>query len=173
MRRLFPDSVSENSFRAVARWLAAAAFCSLAASQVMAQDYPQRPIKMIVPYPAGGVLDTITRAVSEQAREALGQAIVVENRVGANGSLGLQACAMAAPDGYTLCAVTAEAMSVTPHLDPKLYERYSSLIGVTQLVTSPGVVYANPSLAAGNLNDVVAIARARSCTFPPRDRSTR
>lgn len=130
------------------------AFWSLATTIVLmcltnvasAQDYPSRPIRMIVPFPAGGVLDTITRAVAEQARGSLGQAIVIENRVGASGSIGLQACATAAPDGYTLCAITAEALSVTPHLEPKMYDRYKPLVPVTQLVTSPGVILRSPCI---------------------------
>lgn len=129
-------------------------------SAAWAQVYPTRPIRVIVPYPAGGVLDTITRAIGEYARGALGQPWIVENRMGGSGAVGLQACATAAPDGYTLCAVTAEAMSVTPHFDPKLYERYKSLVPVTQFVTAPGVVYAHPALRVGNLRDVVTIAKA-------------
>ncbi len=73
----------------------------------------------------------------------------------------MQACAQSAPDGYTFCAVTGEALSVTPHFDPKLYERYKSLVPVSQFVTAPGVVYANPQLQAGNLREVVALAKAK------------
>jgi tripartite-type tricarboxylate transporter receptor subunit TctC len=132
----------------------------LTAGHALAQPYPNKPIRIIVPYPAGGVLDSLTRAVGEHARTALGQPWIVENRMGASGALGLQACANAEPDGYTFCPITAEALSVAPHFDPKLYERYKTLSPVTQFVTAPGVVYAHPSLKANNLSDVVAYAKA-------------
>lgn len=125
-----------------------------------AQTYPDRPIRVIVPFPAGGVLDSVTRSVGEQARTVLGQPWVIENKAGAGGAIGLQACATSAPDGYTLCAVTAEAMSVTPHFDPKMYERYKTLVPVTQFVTAPGVVYASPSVAPNNLRELVQMAKA-------------
>jgi tripartite-type tricarboxylate transporter receptor subunit TctC len=127
---------------------------------VNAQTYPERPIRVIVPFPAGGVLDTITRAVGEQARATLGQPMIVENKPGAAGAIGLQTCATAAPDGYTFCAVTAEAMSVTPHFEPQLWERYKSLVAVTELVRASGVIYANPALPANSLPEALAIAKA-------------
>ena len=132
----------------------------LAAFGAAAQPYPNKPIKIIVPYPAGGVLDTLTRAIGEHARTALGQPWIFENRVGASGALGLQACATSEPDGYTFCPITAEALAVAPHFDPKLYERYKALTPVTQFVSAPGVVYAHPSFKVSNLREVVAYAKA-------------
>jgi tripartite-type tricarboxylate transporter receptor subunit TctC len=140
--------------------LAAGMIATSIATGAFAQPYPNKPIKIIVPYPAGGVLDTLTRAISEHARVALGQPWIIENRMGASGALGLQACAQSEPDGYTYCPVTAEALSVTPHFDPKLAERYKSLIPVTQFVAADGVIYAHPSLKANTLRDVVEYARA-------------
>ena len=140
--------------------LAAVMIAISLATGAFAQPYPNKPIKIIVPYPAGGVLDTLTRAISEHARVALGQPWIIENRMGASGALGLQACAQSEPDGYTYCPVTAEALSVTPHFDPKLAERYKSLIPVAQFVAADGVIYAHPSLKANTLRDVVAHARA-------------
>ena len=124
-----------------------------------AQPWPNKPIRIIVPYPAGGVLDTLTRAIGEHARAALGQPWIIENRVGASGAVGLQACATAEPDGYTFCPITAEALSVAPHADPKLYERYRSLSAVTQFVAAPGVIYAHPSLKANSLREAIAYAK--------------
>ena len=126
-----------------------------------AQSSPDRPIRVIVPFPAGGVLDTLTRAIGEKARVTLGQPWIIENKPGANGSLGMQQCAQAEPDGYTLCSVTAEAFTVLPHFDPALYERYKSLVPVTEYLTAPGVVYASSGFAAKDLRDVVAAAKAK------------
>lgn len=132
-----------------------------AGTPVLAQNYPDRPIRVIVPFPAGGVLDTLTRAIGERARAILGQPWVIENKVGANGSLGMQACATAEPDGYTLCSVTAEAFTILPHFDPSLYERYKSLVPVTEYLTAPGVIYASAGFPAKNLRDVVTAAKAK------------
>ena len=139
----------------------AALALALACTPAHAQPYPTKPIRIIVPYPAGGVLDTLTRAIGEQARAILGQPWIVENRVGASGAIGLQACATAEPDGYTFCPITGEALSVAPHYDPKLYERYASLSAVTQFVAAPGVIYAHPSLQANDLRAAIAYAKQR------------
>jgi tripartite-type tricarboxylate transporter receptor subunit TctC len=148
---------AKTGFRTSLLAVAIAMGCAVSA---WAQSYPARPIRIIVPYPAGGVLDMLTRAISEHARVALGQPWIIENRMGASGALGLQACATAEPDGYTFCPVTAEALSVTPHFDPKLAERYKSLVPVTQFVSADGVIYAHPSLKANSLREVVDYARA-------------
>ncbi|MET0277569.1 MAG: tripartite tricarboxylate transporter substrate binding protein [Pseudorhodoplanes sp.] len=150
--------------QAMRNWLAivlAAAVTLCAALPAHAQSYPDRPIKVIVPFPAGGVLDTLTRAIGEKARSSLGQAWIIENKPGANASLGLQACATAEPDGYTLCAVTAEAFTIQPHFDPALYEKYKTLIPVTEFITAPGVIYASPDFSVKDLRDVVSIARSK------------
>jgi tripartite-type tricarboxylate transporter receptor subunit TctC len=139
--------------------IVASALCSVAPA--MAQTYPDRPIRVIVPFPAGGVLDTLTRAIGEKARVTLGQPWIIENKPGANGSLGMQQCAQAEPDGYTLCSVTAEAFTILPHFDPSLYERYKSVVPVTEYLTAPGVIYANAGFAAKDLRGVVAAARAK------------
>lgn len=141
--------------------IAVVASALFAAKPAPAQTYPDRPIRVIVPFPAGGVLDTLTRAIGEKARATLGQPWIIENKPGANGSLGMQQCAQAEPDGYTLCSVTAEAFTILPHYDPPLYERYKTLVPVTEYLTAPGVVYASAAFPAKDLRDVVAEAKAK------------
>jgi tripartite-type tricarboxylate transporter receptor subunit TctC len=131
------------------------------ASPARSQGYPDRPIRVIVPFPAGGVLDTLTRAIGEKARTSLGQPWIIENKPGANGSIGMQQCAQADPDGYTLCSVTAEAFTILPHFDPALYERYKTLVPVTEYLTAPGVIYASAGFPAKDLRDVVTAAKAK------------
>jgi len=138
-----------------------AAFVLCAAAPALAQDYPDRPIRVIVPFPAGGVLDILTRAIGEKARVVLGQPWIIENKPGANGSLGMQQCATAEPDGYTLCSVTAEGFTILPHFDPSLYERYKTLVPVTEYLTAPGVIYASAGFPAKDLRDVVTAAKAK------------
>ena len=132
-----------------------------AALPARAQSYPDRPIKVIVPFPAGGVLDTLTRAIGEKARVVMGQPWIIENKPGANGSIGMQQCAQSDPDGYTLCSVTAEAFTILPHFDPALFERYKTLVPVTEYLTAPGVIYASAGFPAKDLRDVVAAAKAK------------
>ena len=81
-----------------------------------AQDYPDRPIRVIVPYPAGGPTDTLARALGEGFRERTKQGFVIENRPGANTALGALACKGSAPDGYTLCLLASTTLSINPHL---------------------------------------------------------
>jgi tripartite-type tricarboxylate transporter receptor subunit TctC len=149
--------IRRNGF--VATLTAFAILCAVSSAQ--AQSYPDRPVRVIVPFPAGGVLDTLTRAIGEKARTTFGQPWIIENKPGANASLGLQACATAEPDGYTLCAVTAEAFTIQPHFDPALYEKYKTLIPVTEFITAPGVIYASPDFPAKDLRDVVVIAKSK------------
>jgi tripartite-type tricarboxylate transporter receptor subunit TctC len=149
--------IRRNGFVAI---LSAFAILS-AVSSAQAQSYPDRPVRVIVPFPAGGVLDTLTRAIGEKARTTFGQPWIIENKPGANASLGLQACATAEPDGYTLCAVTAEAFTIQPHFDPALYEKYRTLIPVTEFITAPGVIYASPDFPAKDLRDVVTVAKSK------------
>ncbi|HWV40039.1 tripartite tricarboxylate transporter substrate binding protein [Pseudorhodoplanes sp.] len=141
--------------------IAVVASVLFAAKPAPAQTYPDRPIRVIVPFPAGGVLDTLTRAIGDKVRPILGQPWVIENKPGANGSIGMQQCAQAEPDGYTFCSVTAEAFTILPHYDPSLYERYKTLVPVTEYLTAPGVVYASAGFPAKDLRDVVKAAKAK------------
>jgi tripartite-type tricarboxylate transporter receptor subunit TctC len=141
--------------------LACVASMLCAAAPATAQTFPDRPIRVIVPFPAGGVLDTLTRAIGEKARVVLGQPWIIENKPGANGSLGMQQCASAEPDGYTLCSVTAEAFTILPYFDPALYERYKTLVPVTEYLTAPGVIYANSSFPAKDMRGLISAAKAK------------
>jgi tripartite-type tricarboxylate transporter receptor subunit TctC len=124
-----------------------------------AQNYPTRPIKVVVPYPAGGVLDSLTRAIGERIRPILGQPWIIENKAGAGGGVGLQSCASSEPDGYTFCAVTVESLTIIPHYDPVLYERFKTLVPVTEFARGLGVAYANANVPARDLRELVALAR--------------
>lgn len=145
-------------------FLALACLCASVPTieKAAAEAYPSRMIKMIVPFPAGGVLDAITRAVTERLKDRIGQSVIVENRAGAGGTIGLEACAKAAPDGYTLCSVTIEQMSTRAHLDPDQFERYKELAPITQLVGSKGVILANPELGIRDIDGLVRMAKERS-----------
>ena len=134
---------------------------ALAATPARAQPWaPTRPVTFVVPFPPGGATDLCARALQNPVAALLGQPVVVENRPGGNGVIGLEACAVAPPDGVTFCAVNIEAMSTLPHVEPELFARFASLRPVTQLATSPSVLLASMAAPAGDLRDFVAWARA-------------
>ena len=139
----------------------AIAMFALTTGTCQARSYPDRPIHIIVPYSAGGVLDTLTRAVAEGLRPILGQPLIVDNRPGASTSIGLRVCAAAPADGYTFCGINFESFAIVPHFDPALFERYSSLQPVTQYVSTGGVIYAHASVPAKDLREFIDLARTK------------
>jgi tripartite-type tricarboxylate transporter receptor subunit TctC len=132
--------------------------CCLAAPG-QAQDYPSRPIHMVVPYAAGGGTDFVARAVSDKLSTSLGQPVVIENKAGANGALGSDAVAKAAPDGYTLLTGAAGTMVVAPHLGPLPFNPTKDLAPITALGTSAFIVTVNPNVPAKSLSELIALAK--------------
>ena len=96
--------------------LVSVAIAVLFAQQAVAQTYPSGLIRIIVPYAAGGVTDSLARVVGAQVADAVGQPVIIENRPGASSMLGMQACANAKPDGYTVCIAVADSLSYNPQL---------------------------------------------------------
>jgi len=127
-----------------------------------AQAYPNRPVKVVVPYAAGGLPDTMARLVGQKLGESLGQQMVVENRGGAGGIVGTTEVAKAAPDGYTLLVADVTQIAVNPHLFANLpYEPLKELTGVSLLGTSPLYLVAHPSLAANDMKELIALVRSQ------------
>ena len=126
-----------------------------------AQAYPSRLVRVILPQPAGqGPSDVSTRMIAQALGPASGQAIVIENRPGASGAIGLEACARAAPDGYTTCVTSANVMLLTPHLVAKLpYDPKNSFTPVINLGAFSSALVANPSLAVHSVRDLFDLAR--------------
>lgn len=124
------------------------------------QAYPTKPIRLIVTFAAGGGTDLVARAVSPRLSEYLGQTVVVENRAGANGAVGAEAVARAAPDGYTLCVCAAGTLAVGPHLTKQPFDPFKDFAPVSLLATSPFVVTVNPALQANSVRELIAIAKA-------------
>lgn len=149
------------TLQATGRFVLAFAMLFSIAGSAAAQNYPTRPIKIVVPYSAGGVLDSLTRAIGERIRPILGQPWIIENKPGAGGGVGLQSCATADPDGYTFCAVTVESLTIIPHYDPALYERFKTLVPVTEFVRGLGVAYGDAKFPAKNLREFVEAARQK------------
>lgn len=144
------------------RVAAVAAVLLIATAVAGAQSWPQKPIRMIVPYPAGGGTDFIGRLAAKELTERLGQQVFVENRAGANGAIGLQALMQSDPDGYTIAASSDTPLVVNPWLYEKLpYQPLRDFVPVATLVRFPGMLAVHPSLPAHSVAELIALGKAK------------
>ena len=145
-------------------WLAVvilASTASLAQAQSGTDAWPSKPIHLVVTFPAGGSSDTAARLVAPRLSQRLGQPVVVENRPGAGGGIGLEAVSKAPPDGYTIVLAAAGGLTANPTLYPQLsYSPTRDFAPVTLFGTSPFVLVANATLPANTVREVVALAKA-------------
>ena len=142
--------------------LAAVAFIAFAASSLHAQDYPTRPVMVIVPQPPGGGTDIITRIFADQLTKQLGQTFVVENRAGAGTVVGSVAAAKAAPDGYTLLAGLTANMAVNPSLFENLaYDPIRDFTAVGMMAEFPFVIVVSKDFPAHSVRELIALAKAK------------
>lgn len=126
-----------------------------------AQTFPTRPVTIVVPFPAGGALDMVARALAEQMRKDLGQAIVVDNRAGAGGTVGSALVAHAAADGYTILLGSVATHAIAAGLYPKLaYDPINDFVPITQLTSSPLVLAVSPKRKVNNTAELIAAAKA-------------
>ena len=130
-------------------------------SPALAQDYPNRAVRILVPYGPGGATDIIARIVAARLTEALGQSFLVENRPGANGNLALEAAAKAPPDGYTLLVgnVSTNAINENTFAEQLKIKPSRDLVGIAKLVEIPHIVVASASFPANNIAELVALAK--------------
>jgi tripartite-type tricarboxylate transporter receptor subunit TctC len=149
------------------RWtnrLALAAFavlCAAFATGASAQGFPTKPIRIVVPFPAGGTTDVLARAAAQKLTETLGQPAVVDNRPGAGGNIGAELVAKSAPDGYTLLMGTVGTHAINPGLYPKLpYDHVKDFAPVILVAGVPNVLVVNPSLPVNSVQELVAYAKA-------------
>ena len=125
-----------------------------------AQDFPKRPLRLVIPFPAGGTTDVNARVVAGQMDRLLGQPAVVDNRVGANGIIATELVARAAPDGYTLLYVSS-SISLNPSIYKKLpYDTLRDLVPVTSVAAAAGfLMVAGPSLPVASVKELIALAK--------------
>jgi tripartite-type tricarboxylate transporter receptor subunit TctC len=127
-----------------------------------AQDYPVRPITLVVPFPAGSTTDLVGRILADRLGDALGQRVVVDNRSGAGGVVGTEAVARSVPDGYTLLMGTIGTHAINPSVYPKIgYDPVADFTPIIQFGTAPNVLVVNPSLPVNSVKDLIAYVRAR------------
>jgi tripartite-type tricarboxylate transporter receptor subunit TctC len=133
-----------------------------AAPAAFAQSYPVKPVRIIVPFAAGGGSDTVARLIAPEMARVLGQQVIVENRTGANGIIGADAVAKAAPDGYTLLVTEIVGLTIRPSLIRSVpYDPAKDFTGVAMVAYGANVLVAHPSLPVRTTKELIALARAR------------
>ena len=146
--------------------VAASAALGLLGREALAQQWPSKPLRIVVPYPPGGSSDIIARAISQPLAEALGQSVIVENKAGANGNVGAEFVAKSAPDGYTLLLCDTGALAISPAVYTKLaFDPSKDLRGTTMLAYSPHLLVVHPSVPANNLKELVALSKKTELNF--------
>ena len=155
-----PSAIHLGSAAAIAFICAAAA--AQPASTGSGQAYPSRPVRIVVPQAPGGGLDISTRAIALKLAESWGQQVIVDNRAGANGIIGIEAVAKSKPDGYTLSAAFTSVLTVNPHVYKSLpYDTFRDLTPITQTVTNTIVLVVNPTVPARSVKELVALGKSR------------
>jgi tripartite-type tricarboxylate transporter receptor subunit TctC len=151
--------------RRLSRWTLGALFACIALG-ASAQGYPTRPIRLVVPFPAGGTTDILARAVSQKLTEAFGQAVVVDNRPGAAGNIGSDLVAKSTPDGYTLLMGTVGTHAINPSLYAKMpYDHVKDFIPVVLVAGVPNVLVVNPALPVNSVADLIKLAKDKPGTI--------
>jgi tripartite-type tricarboxylate transporter receptor subunit TctC len=144
--------------------LAVAAVAGIVATGAVAQpaSYPTKPVRLVVPFGPGGAPDLVARGLSPKLTESLGQAVVVENRAGAAGIIGMETVARAAPDGHTLVVGSAGPVAIVPNLHRKLsYDVARDFAPISSVTALPFLLVVHPSLPVKSLKDLIALAKAR------------
>jgi tripartite-type tricarboxylate transporter receptor subunit TctC len=142
-------------------WATAVAVMIATAGAANAQGYPNKPIRILVPFVAGGAVDTLARLVGSKLSEQMGQPVVVENRAGAGGNLAPDALSKSAPDGYTVL-LTTNGLAISPSLYRKLpFDVQKDFVAVTQVVASQLVIVATPKLPANSIAELIALAKSK------------
>ena len=135
----------------------------------LAQTYPTKPVRFIVPFAAGGGSDLVARTVAQKLTEALGQTVVVDNRTGAAGSIGAELAAKSPPDGHTLLLGSNGPLAINPHLYPKLpYDAVRDFAPVALVTVMPFLLVTHPALPVRSVKDLIALAKSRPGQLPCR-----
>ncbi len=141
--------------------LAAGVAAFTSAAHAAGDAYPSRPIRLIVAYPTGGISDTVARALGERLSAQMGTSVVVENKAGAGGSIGIDAVAKAAPDGYTLGFAATSPLTLNPHVAHVNYDPQRDVAPVMSVMYSPVLVVATQAFTGKTFQDLVTQAKAR------------
>jgi tripartite-type tricarboxylate transporter receptor subunit TctC len=150
-------------FNRFAPSLFACAFLQAAvfASPASAQSYPEKPVRVIVPFPPGGAADIVARQVIQGLSAGFGTQFIVDNRAGAGGAIGAETVAKAAPDGYTLLFASSSALSINPHISKVSYDALRDFAPIALIGFAPNVLVIHPSVPAKSVKELIAVAKSR------------
>jgi tripartite-type tricarboxylate transporter receptor subunit TctC len=164
LREINEGAAMDRSVLRLMAWIAAAALMTSAAHAAQStspQAYPNKPLRLIVPFPAGGGVDAVARVVGQRLAEVLGQHVVIDNRPGSSGIIGAEIAAGAAPDGHTLLFGGSATHGITPHLYKKLpYDPVKDFAPIILLGSAPYLLVVHPSVPAHSVKELIAFARA-------------
>jgi tripartite-type tricarboxylate transporter receptor subunit TctC len=150
-----------RGWNAAARTAAGLVIAALLATQAQAQAYPNRPLRMIAPFPAGGLVDVLARAVGDELAKSLGQPVIIENKPGAGGNLGADLVAKADPDGYTLLMTSPGIQSINQFLYKTMpFDPDKAFMPVSLVADMPMLLVVNPKLNVRTLKELIELARA-------------
>jgi len=143
------------------RAFAAAMAFSLVPAIASAQAWPSKPVKIIVPFAAGGATDVVARLLAQKLTDQWGQSIVVENKLGAGGNIGADAVAKSAPDGYTLLLTSGAIVTASQHMYKNMpFDPDKDLLPITNVATGPQMIAVSPSVPVKDLRELIAYAKA-------------
>jgi tripartite-type tricarboxylate transporter receptor subunit TctC len=142
-----------------AAWMAGCAALLLAAAAAPAQNWPVKPIRVVVPYPAGGTSDILTRLVGAKLTESWGQQVISDSRPGANGNIGTEIVVRSPPDGYTLGLMEIGNLSISPSMYKLPFDIIRDITPITTVVFSPYLLCTHPSVPAKNVSELIALAK--------------
>jgi len=151
------------NLKTISLFLVTGSLC-LGMAGAAAQQYPLRPVRVIVPLTPGGGVDTLARIISDHFSQTLGQRFIVDNRPGAGGSIGVETVAKAAPDGHTLL-VSSSSLVTNAAIQSVRYDPVRDFQPVTKLTTNPYIIVTTPSLPVASVKELVALARSRTVTY--------
>ena len=135
---------------------------ALLSGNVLAQSYPTKPVRIVVPYTPGGTVDIVARMIGERLTETLGRTFVIDNRAGASGNIGAELVAKASPDGYTLLMSSAAPLAANPAFYPDLrFQPLKDFAPIALIVIQPNILVVNPSVPAHTVGEFIALAKAR------------
>ncbi|HTK00911.1 MAG TPA: tripartite tricarboxylate transporter substrate binding protein [Bordetella sp.] len=153
-------------FKPLATLIAATAMAAMALPAIAADDYPSRPIHLVVGFPPGGSNDIVARILAPKLSEIIGASVVVENRPGANAIIGTDYVARSAPDGYTITLGSASPLAISPFTYSNMpFDVTKDLVGITTVAQTPELLAINPKVPAKTLQELVALSKTRDVTI--------
>ncbi len=154
-----------TGFLHVKRWLIALLTAVAIAAAAQAETFPNRTMRIIVPYAPGGSIDLTARVIAKNLQEAVGQNVIVENKPGANGAIGIEDLIRSAPDGHTLIILSDSPVTINVHLSRVNYDPLTDLVPISKVVSSPLILTANANAGIASIADLVAAAKAKPLSY--------